>query len=139
MHVVCFVFDHNKIKGLAVKIKEDTSAIMKFLSKEGIPFVVILTKCDVNNEAVKLIKFRAFSDREIKNSMDLAMKTFSIKQSIIFPVINYCHEREVNLEGDALLFAAFNEIVNRGLDYLDDNTSDEEEGIERKPENSVKD
>ncbi|XP_053388381.1 uncharacterized protein LOC128551517 [Mercenaria mercenaria] len=87
---------------------------------KDIPYIVVLTKGDKDNQVVMTAKRRVFGSKTVKECKEKLMDLFKLRQSVIFPVVNYVHETAVDLQADALLIAAFSEILKIGMEYLEE-------------------
>lgn len=119
VHCVCFVFDISMPPEDILDKQTDTIKLLQhWLREEEIPYVVILTKADLLNVAVAQNKTAVYEDRKVQQNKDKLIEKFNFKQNLMFPVINYKDEDEVVPESDALLLAAFFELLKQGRTYL---------------------
>ncbi|XP_053390983.1 interferon-induced protein 44-like [Mercenaria mercenaria] len=134
VNCVCLVFDiSTPADELPGKIQETFKSFQRWLLDKKIPYIVILTKCDLLNTDVEECKYRVFENNTLKVNKDKLIQMFGFKQSKMFPVVNYIHEDTVVPECDALLIAALREILKLGKDCfedLDDNVSDDSDNEE---------
>ncbi|XP_060598691.1 uncharacterized protein LOC132752388 isoform X2 [Ruditapes philippinarum] len=100
IHCVCFVFD------------------CKTIQKEC-PLVVVLTKCDEVSDLLRTEKRRVFTDKAVKKCKQEMLERFRFKQQLLFPVVNYVNENNVDLQADALLLAACMEMIKLGKRRLE--------------------
>ncbi|XP_053404060.1 interferon-induced protein 44-like [Mercenaria mercenaria] len=132
---VCFIFDiSTPADELPGKIQEALKNLQRWLLGKKIPYIVILTKCDLLNAEIGEGKYQVFENNTLKENKDKLIKMFGFKQSKMFPVVNYIHEDTVVPESDALLIAALKEILKLGKEYFedsDDKVTDESDNEEK--------
>ncbi|XP_053392373.1 interferon-induced protein 44-like [Mercenaria mercenaria] len=121
IHCVCVVFDCKSVDaGLPTEVKTTINTVLKVLSKKHIPYIVILTKGDELSENIQFDKLLVYESKHVKRCVRALYTEFNCRQNVIFPVINYIKESNVDDACDILLLDALREILILGRKDLEE-------------------
>uniref|UniRef100_A0A3Q2DGZ1 G domain-containing protein n=1 Tax=Cyprinodon variegatus TaxID=28743 RepID=A0A3Q2DGZ1_CYPVA len=118
VHVLVSVIDADKINLLGNSTLEKFQDMRDDATDQGIPNVVILTKIDeLCPETQKDLK-NVCRSRLIKQKVNYFFKMLGIPENFIFPVKNYCTERSLDKDMNALLLNTLRRIIEIGEEHL---------------------